>query len=119
MIITNNELVNNKYKDIFNLVYIDGNHRDVLVKTRDKVYEGYELLTHPLSSSVKPNENPYKSILISNNKENLNYRSAQIIENAIQVYDKFSKNKVKCITEKIENDFKLIDLTVLESALNI
>lgn len=119
MIITNNEMVYNKYKDKYNLLLIDGSYRDVLVKTRDKIQDGYELLTHPLSSSLKPNETPYKSVIISDNKGSLNFESVYIIENSIMVYDRFNKNKLISLTEKIKEDFKLIDLTVLESALNI
>lgn len=119
MIITNNEQVYNKFKDTYNTLYIDGSFRDVLVKTRDKVHEGYELLTHPLSSSIKPNETPYKSVIISDTKGSLNYDSVLIIENSIMSFDNFNLIKIKNITEKMKEDFKLIDLTVLESALNI
>ncbi|MGD9569798.1 MAG: GrdX family protein [Sedimentibacter sp.] len=119
MIITNNEWVYNKYKDTYNTLFIDGSFRDVLVKTRDMVHEGYELLTHPLASSIKPNETPYKSVIISDNKGNLSLDSIFIIENSIMSFDNFNLNKIKNITEKMKEDFKLIDLTVLESALNI
>jgi hypothetical protein len=119
MIITNNDLVYSKLKDDYNILYIDGSFRDVLVKTRDKVHAGYELLTHPLSSSLKPNETPYKSVIISDKKGKLNFNSVYIIEDAIIEYDKFNMNIIKKISEKIRKDFKLIDLTVLESALNI
>ena len=119
MIITNNEWVYDKYRDMYDILYIEGNYKDVLVKTRDKVQAGYELLTHPLSSSLKPNETPYKSIIISDNKSDLHLDSLYIIENSIMAYDRFNKNKLINLTEKIKEDFKLIDLTVLESALNI
>lgn len=119
MIITNNELVYSKYKDVYDILFMDGRYRDVLIKTRDKVHEGYELLTHPLSSSIKPNETPYKSVIISDIKGNLNYNSVIIIEDSIMTFDKFNLNKIKNINEKMKEDFKLIDLTVLESALNI
>lgn len=119
MIITNNNSVYDKYKNDYNICFIDGGFKDVLIKTRDKIHEGYELLTHPLSSSIKPNETPYKSIIISDKKGNINCDSLMIIENAMITYDKFCKTKMNNIyTEKIIEDFKLIDLTVLESALN-
>lgn len=119
MIITNNETVYNKYKETHSILYIDGSYKDVLIKTRDKVHEGHELLTHPLSSSIKPNETPYKSIIISDNKGRLNYDSVSIIENSILSFEKFNLHKIKNITDRMKEDFKLIDLTVLESALNI
>jgi hypothetical protein len=119
MIITNNEWVYDKYKNTYSTLFIDGSFRDVLVAARDKIHEGHELLTHPLASSLKPNETPYKSVIISDNKGSLNLDSVYIIENAIMSYDSFNLNKIKNITEKMREDFKLIDLTVLESALNI
>ncbi len=119
MIITNNDWVYQKFKDSYNVLFIQGSYRDVLIKVRDKIQEGHELLTHPLSSSLKPNETPYKSIIISENKGTLNFESVYIIENSIIAYDKFNKDKLINLTDKIIEDFKLIDLTVLESALDI
>ena len=119
MIVTNNDWVLNKYKDSLNVIYIDGSFKDVLIAVRDKLHLGHELLTHPLGGSVKPDETPYKSIIITDNKDNLNINSIYMIENAIITYDKFNKDKLNNLTEKIKEDLKLIDLTVLESALNI
>ena len=119
MIITNNDWVLNKYKESFNVVYIDGTFKDVLIAVRDKLHIGHELLTHPLGGSVKPGETPYKSIIISDDKKNVNFTSIYTIENSIITYDKFNKDKLKFISDKIAEDLKLIDLTVLESALNI
>ena len=119
MIITNNDWVLDKYKEGFNVVYIDGTFKDVLVAVRDKLHMGHELLTHPLASSVKPSETPYKSIMITDNKDNVNFNSIYTIENAIITYDKFNRDKLKFIDDKMAEDLKLVDLTVLESALNI
>ena len=119
MIVTNNYWVYEKFNNKYTVLFIQGSYRDVLVKVRDKVQEGHELLTHPLSSSLKPNETPYKSVIISENKGTLNFDSVYIIENSIMTHDKFSKNKLKSLTDKMTEDYKLIDLTVLESALDI
>lgn len=119
VIITNNDWVLYKYKENFNVVYIDGTFKDVLIAVRDRLHMGYELLTHPLGGGVKPGETPYKSIMVSDDKKNISFSSIYTIENAIITYDKFNKNKLKFINDKIAEDLKLIDLTVLESALNI
>jgi len=119
MIITNNDWVLNKYKDIYNVVYIEGTFKDVLISVRDKIHIGHELLTHPLGSSVKPSETPYKSVIVSDNKNYTSFDSIYMIENAIITYDKFNKDKLKLISDKVKEDLKLIDLTVLESALDI
>lgn len=119
MIITNNNWVLNKYKNKYTIEYIDGNFSDVLIAVRDKLHLGHELLTHPLSGSVKPSETPYKSVIISDDNKHLDFESIYMIENAIITYSNSNKDKLKFINEKIRDDLKLVDLTVLESALNI
>jgi hypothetical protein len=61
-IVTNNPLVQNKYTD--NVLYIDGNVEQTLIKVRDMVYEGYELISHPLPASLRMLFSPYRSIVI-------------------------------------------------------
>lgn len=119
IIITNNDMVYNKYKDQYNIELYDCSIKEVMLKVRDRIHEGYKLLTHPLSSSIKPNESLFKSIMISDEKSVLDYDSLLIIENGIMTCDKFNKIKYNIVyTDRIIEDFKLIDLTVLESALN-
>ena len=119
IIITNNDMVYNKYKNEYNIELYDCSIKEIMVKVRDRVHEGFKVLTHPLSSSIKPNESLYKSIMISDDKSILDYDSLVIIENGIMTCDKFNKIKYNIVyTDQIIEDFKLIDLTVLESALN-
>ncbi len=119
IVITNNDMVYNKYKDEYSVEFYDCSIKEIMVKVRDRVHEGYKMLTHPLSSSIKPNESLFKSIIISDDKDALDYNSLLIIENGIMTCDKFNKIKYNIVyTDRIVEDFKLIDLTVLESALN-
>ena len=83
----------------------------------DLVHEGYKLLSHPLSGSIKPNETPFKSILISAVKEPLDYQSVEIIENSIVTCDKF-KVKFPVLPEQVRKDFQLLDCTLIKSALS-
>ncbi|MEG0855637.1 MAG: GrdX family protein [Terrisporobacter sp.] len=119
MIVTNNNKVYEELRNDYNIYYKECSFRDVLVYVRDKVHEGHTLLTHPLSSSIKPNETPYKSILISDKKNNLDNDSLLIIENAILSFDKFAKdaNHMIKLTDKIRDDFKFVDLSIIKSAL--
>ena len=119
IIITNNDMVYNKYKDEYSVEFYDCSIKEIMVKVRDRIHEGYKMLTHPLSSSIKPNESLFKSIIVSDDKTVLDYDSLLIIENGIMTCDKFNKIKYNIVyTDRIIEDFKLIDLTVLESALN-
>lgn len=68
-IVTNNPLVRERYEEQFEIVFFeDLPIQDFMMKVRDMCMEGYELLTHPLSGSVKPGETPYKSVLMSSHK---------------------------------------------------
>lgn len=42
-----------------------GSYLDVLVRVRGLVHEGWHLMSHPQASNLKPNQSPYKTVLIS------------------------------------------------------
>lgn len=91
---------------------------DILQKVRDKIHKGHKLLTHPLSSSLKPNETPYKTILISQKTGSLDMDSVMAIENSINTTLKFIKDKkTPQWNESILKDFQVIDLSLVESIL--
>lgn len=116
IIITNNPLVPEKLDDSYTVAYEDISYEDILKKVRDRIHEGHRLLSHPLSGSVKPNETPYKSVMISEGKGEIEEGSLAIIENAIQACRKFVFKSDKYKPE-VYDDFRLIDWTLLESAI--
>ena len=65
ILVTNNPLVEAQYSSRFKVVFLNTGLAGVLTHVRDCVHKGHKLLTHPLSGSVKPNETPYKSVLLS------------------------------------------------------
>ena len=118
LILTNNPLVvkclGNEYKIRFEQ---DANYRGILVEARDMVYAGHTLYTHPLSGSVKPNETPYKSIVLSDVPKKFDGDMAAIMGESVQAFDKFTpRNRV--LTDKLLEDFQLIDYTLLCGALD-
>lgn len=91
---------------------------DVLSKARDKIHEGHNLLTHPLSGSVKPNETPYKSLAISIECGSLDMNSLMIIEESIATARKFiTGKKTPHWTERILEDFQMIDYYLIKSGI--
>ena len=88
-VITNNPLVYEKFKNSHDVIYREVSYEDILKEARDRIHQGYQLLTHPLSGSVKPNETPYKSMLMSSTKGRMDPASLRLIENAIQACGKF------------------------------
>lgn len=120
LIITNNPLVYEKYCAKLDIIYSDKySYLDVLVKARDKIHEGHKLLTHPLSGSIKPNETPYKTLLITFEKAELDLESLATIEEGIITAKKFIEGKKTPIwTEQILEDFKIIDADLIINAIH-
>ena len=90
--------------------------REILVEARDMVYAGHILYTHPLAGSVKPNETPYKSVIVSLAPHGFDAQHGEMIANAIAVFDKF-KPLERQHPESVLRDFQLIDYTLLAGAI--
>lgn len=119
MIITNNSLVCDKFNKSRSVVFVDGGYMDVLRNVRDRIHKGSKLISHPLMGSVKPNETPYRTIIIRNSEENLDIDSLSIIEDSIEACNKFLMNRQAPIwNEKILEDFRFVDFKLIESALS-
>lgn len=103
-----------KYKDTYDIDYQEVDLRSLLVNIRDRVHQGYILKTHPLSGSIKPKETQYKTVLMEKS-QGTDYDSLLLIENAIITCDKFIDRNY--FTEEIINDFKTIDLSLIESVI--
>lgn len=119
-IITNNPMVKEKIKSC-PVEFIDGTYADVFKETKRLVVEErFVILTHPLSGSIKPNETYYKSILITTTQlQQIDMESLDLIDNALDVYEKFNKNrKTPQWTPQILEDFADIDLDLIENALS-
>lgn len=119
IIITNNPYVYDKFKDEFEIDYSeDYTYMNVLEIVREKVHEGHKLTTHPLSGSVKPNETPYKTIMVSSGTGQLDYDGVEIIEESILTVKKFYNNKMTPLwTERVLDDFRVIDLSLIEHVI--
>ena len=118
-IITNNPLVKECVPEQYLVEFHEGiGYRDVLVLVRDLVYAGHRLYTHPLAGSVKPNETPYKSIVVSRLPKKMEHEEAMLISSAIETFDKFKPIGWK-LAERHLRDFRLIDYTLLCGTLHI
>ena len=89
----------------------------ILYKARDYIHLCYKLLTHPIVSSIKPYETPYKSIALSNNNGVLDLESLELIEGSIALTKNFLDKPRRKLTESIDEDFKLIDYKLVVGAI--
>ena len=117
-IITNNPLVRDVLSTWYQVDYHEITHREILVKVRDLVYSGYKLYTHPTAGSVKPNENPYKSIVVGKAPGEFNMDEINLMSNAMITFDKFKPLNV-VYSDYHYQDFQMIDYTLLCSALDV
>ncbi|MEI0581005.1 GrdX family protein [Brachyspira pilosicoli] len=88
----------------------------ILYKVRDYIHLGYKLLTHPIVSSIKPYETPYKSVVLSKD-DNVDLYSLEVIENAIELTKNFLDKPKRKLTKEIDLDFRLIDYKLVVGAI--
>jgi len=113
-VITNNPAVAARYPDISR--YYNCSVHKILTTVRDEVHKGAQIITHPLSGSIKPNESPYKSVVISATGNTLDYKSLQIIEDAIITLSKLPI-KQQVYDESVLEDFRIIDLDLIKESI--
>lgn len=117
-LITNNpKFIEENLKDI-EIEYLDVSYIDILRKVRDYVHENWEIVTHPLYGSVKPNETIYRTIVIKENNS-LDITSVNLISDSILTFKKFRNNReVPQWTDRVKDDFSVIDHDLIINAIN-
>lgn len=115
-IVTNNPEVAARWPEAAE--FVDVGASDVLVHVRGLIHLGHRLLTHPLAGSVKPNESPYRSVIVSHNPDTtIDLDSLRIVEGALHVVDKLGPPRFRSIPPRVDADYQLIDCTLMESAI--
>ncbi len=99
------------------LEFLEQDYIGVLQYGRNLIHSGYELLTHPLYGSVKPNETLYRTLVLKPG-DTLDFNSLGLIEDAIQTAEKFKKNKLTPNwTESVKDDFRVIDYDLMSKTV--
>lgn len=115
VVITNNPRLKKKVQAL-KLLFVD-NLSDVYIESRDLIHQNWKLITHPLAGSVKPAQNPYRSIILARAKK-LDFYSLDTIEKAIQKLNQFNKNhKKREYSKKVKEDYQVVDLALVNYAL--
>ncbi len=104
--------------------YYDTDVLDLFQRISQDVYGGYRLLTHPLTGSIRPDITPYKTVLVSADKEkDTDMDSVRLIENAIRYTKDLYRLREVPIYKKwgddAKKDFQIIDLSIIERALEV
>ena len=113
-IVTNNQAVEEAFPGVTERY--DVNVEGIFKLCRDAIHFGAKLINHPLSGSVKPNESPYKSVMLSTTPDTLHMDSLTLIEGALQVLYKLGIKRRDYPGRALE-DFRMIDLDLIRSAI--
>ncbi|HHT70700.1 MAG: GrdX family protein [bacterium] len=117
IVLTNNPLVPAQHGEL-SPVLVDGDVTAVYKKARDLVHRGHRLLTHPLSSSLKPGLIPYKTVVLTAEAnqvvdlDSLNYMAA-----AMAAVKKTRPRTELSWSPPVLRDYAAVDLSIFESAL--
>ena len=119
LIITNNERVAERFAAGFQVELL-AEYGEVLLRTRDALQTEYRLLTHPMSGSLKPNQTPFKTIILERVEKRgvLDMNSIELIERAMAAYHKFYEcREIPAWSERSREDFRTVDLSLMEPAI--
>lgn len=92
---------------------------EILTRVRNMVHNGYILISHPLAGSVKPNETPYKSVILEPTPMGaVDETSLRVIEGSMATAAKLLNDRpLKLRSQQIMDDYAVIDLSLIESGL--
>lgn len=111
-IVTNNPLAKDWWQESesahVNVFYVEGNLTALLTEVRNLIHAGWKLLNHPLSSSIKPNESPFKTLVLVKTKTGLDLESLAAIEASFEAVRKLGNFPGG--NPRVLADMQLIDL---------
>lgn len=122
LLVTNNRLCRDKYDGRAKVDYLEGgSYLEVLIRVRDCVHKGMRIETHPMAGSIKPNQTPFRSVLLSDRKMDGDemIENELMIEDAVLMTRKFLEDRpVRKWDEQIVNDFRQVDLELISGAID-
>ena len=116
LIITNNPIV----KNINNaeICFVKGDQRQVLYQVLNKVAGGHTLLSHPLAGSIKPDDNPYRSVVLSTSITEADLSTLNMLEYCLGKVESGVRDGMQSLQlDQLARDFQMIDKELLDNAL--
>ena len=114
--ITNNPDLSNCISD-FEL--IEGTALDVMTRARDLVHMGWLLAANPLYGNFKPNQQPYRTLVLHKDKKTQNssadIESLKLLDDAMAIYRTSPViRKPFELPADIDKDFRYLDFVLME-----
>jgi hypothetical protein len=110
-IVTNNPKVLSSYPGVR---WVPGGPLEVLIESRNRVQAGFALLIHPLMGDIHLLGNPFRSVILADEKEDVHLTSLRWIEESIEKIRHHSpKSKaVRGLEDYQEVDFELVQTAI-------
>jgi hypothetical protein len=121
IVITNNKISKENFQNEYDVVFIEGTLLDVMHAARDMIHKGHRLLTHPLAGSIKPNQTPFKTIVLTLKPEpEVDLASLEYIENSMETSERLLRSRpLRDWPETVLKDYRLIDYDLIKNALSM
>lgn len=120
-LVTNNPDCLVRYGDSMEVVFDpDWTYLEVLLQVRALVGQGLLLATHPMAGSLKPNQTPYRSVLLADQtmEDKEPFEDVRLVEQGIACCETFLRCRaLPHYPPEIQRDFRTLDLSFLEGAL--
>lgn len=118
-IITNNNKVFNFFKETDNVIYLENhNINEVLSYIEKKCLEGHRLLSDPILYNLENQDNPFKSILITNKQIEDNSHSIKIILGVLDIIKKVSFTPKDQQSDISLEEFRFVDLNLIRDSIS-
>lgn len=115
-LVTNNELIEQLG---YPLIKVNGDIEKVLERVLDLTIEGYRLLSHPLSGSIKPSINPYKTVIVSKKPSAVDYQEMEMVQNCLEkVRDMRRHRSLVTWGQSVDTDLKFLDCELVKSGIS-
>lgn len=114
--LTNNPIM---LDDIYEKVeYADISILELFYKVEQEVLKGFKLLSHPLTSSIRPDISPYKTVILNTASGNIDEESLSIIRKSIDyTYRLVSSHEPPDWDENEKLDFQFVDRSIINYAI--
>ena len=113
-LITNNARL---CENVISSEYIDGSPLDVLIHVRGLVHSGSIILTHPLCGNLRPNHQPFRSVIVDEKSGYVDLDSLSAIESALNVYQSAKLIFPEDLDDKTRTDYAYIDAELMRESL--
>lgn len=101
-------------KHVTSAEIVDGTSLEVLLYVRNLVHSGSKLLTHPLCGNLRPNHQPYRSVILDVRQGAADLESLTLIESAIRIYEGVTCERVSALSQR---DYAYIDSELMRESL--